>query len=80
MDRELQDYYENRFEMMGSKGWKDLIDDVQALHDSYDRVNSIASPDDFYFRKGQLDILQWILSLKAVSEQTYEELKNEETV
>lgn len=66
--------------MMGSNGWKDLIDDVQALHDSYDKVNSIASPDDFYFRKGQLDILQWILSLKAVSEQTYEELKNEETV
>lgn len=80
MDRELQDYYEDRFEMMGSKGWTDLIDDVQALHDSYDKVNSIASPDDFYFRKGQLDILQWILSLKAVSEQTYEELKNEETV
>lgn len=80
MDRELQDYYEDRFEMMGSKGWIDLIDDVQALHDSYDKVNSIASPDDFYFRKGQLDILQWILSLKAVSEQTYEELKNEETV
>lgn len=77
MDRELQDYYEDRFSMMGSKGWSDLIEDVQTLYDSYDKVNSIGSPDDFYFRKGQLDILQWILNLKAVSEQTYEELKNE---
>jgi hypothetical protein len=80
VDRELQDYYEDRFEMMGMKGWEDLIDDVQALYNSYDKVNSIGSPDDFYFRKGQLDILQWILNLKTVSEQTYEELKNETAV
>lgn len=80
MDKDLQEYYENRFDMMSTKGWAQLIEDVQALHDSYDKVNSITSPDDFYFRKGQLDILQWILSLKAVSEQTYEELKDEETV
>lgn len=77
MERELQEYYEDRFEMMGSKGWTDLIEDVQALYDNYNQVNSIGSPDDFYLRKGQLDILQWILNLKAVSEQTYEELKNE---
>ena len=80
MDRELQDYYEDRFEMMSKKGWTDFIEDVQNLFSSYDKVNSIGSPDDFYFRKGQLDILQWILNLKEVSEQTYEELKNEETV
>jgi hypothetical protein len=80
LDKDLQDYYENRFDMMSTKGWSDLVEDVQSLHDAYDKVNSITSPDDFYFRKGQLDILQWILSLKAVSEQTYEELKNEETV
>lgn len=80
MDRELQNYYEDRFEMMGSKGWTDLIEDVQKIYDSYNNVSSIGSPDDFYFRKGQLDVLQWILGLKAVSEQTYEELKNEEAV
>ncbi len=77
MDQDLQKYYEERFSMMGTIGWKDFIEDVQALFDSYDKVNSIGSPDDFYFRKGQLDILQWILNLKAVSEQTYEELQNE---
>jgi hypothetical protein len=80
VDRELQNYYEDRFEMMGSKGWTDLIEDVQKIYDSYNNVSSIGSPDDFYFRKGQLDVLQWILGLKAVSEQTYEELKNEEAV
>jgi hypothetical protein len=77
VDQDLQKYYEERFSMMGTIGWKDFIEDVQTLFDSYDKVNSIGSPDDFYFRKGQLDILQWILNLKAVSEQTYEELQNE---
>lgn len=77
MEQELQKYYEDRFEMMSSKGWADFIEDVQNLFDAYDKVNSIGSPDDFYFRKGQLDILQWILNLKGVSELSYEELKNE---
>lgn len=80
MDVDLQKYYEERFSTMSTQGWHDFIEDVQALYDSYDRVTSVASPDDFYFRKGQLDILNWILNLKAVSEQTYEELKNEEAV
>lgn len=80
MDQELQKYYEERFSMMSTQGWHDLLEDVQSLFDTYDKVNSISSPDDFYFRKGQLDILQWLLSLKAVSEQTYEELQNETAV
>lgn len=77
MDADLQKYYEERFSTMSTQGWHDFIEDVQTLFDSYDKVNSIGSPDDFYFRKGQLDILQWILNLKQVSEQTYEELQNE---
>lgn len=80
MDQELQQYYEERFSTMSTKGWNDFIEDVQTLHNSYNSVASIGSPDDFYFRKGQLDILQWILNLKAVSEQTYEELQNEKAV
>lgn len=80
MDRELQEYYEERFSTMSTKGWTDFIEDVQKIFDSYNNVASIGSPDDFYFRKGQLDVLQWILGLKQVSEQTYEELQNETAV
>jgi hypothetical protein len=29
MNRELQDYYENRFAMMSTQGWKDLVEDIQ---------------------------------------------------
>lgn len=80
MDRELQDYYENRFNTMSTKGWKDFIDDVQEVFNTYNKINSAETFEDFHKRKGQIDILQWILTLQQVSEQTYEDLKNEETV
>lgn len=60
---------------MATKGWIDFIEDVQTLYDSYNNVSTIETFEEFHKRKGQLDILQWILSLKDVSEQTYEDLQ-----
>ncbi len=80
MDKDLQEYYENRFSMMASEGWTNVIEDVQELFDVYNKINTADSFEEFHKRKGQLDILQWLLSLKQVSEQTYEELKNEEVI
>ena len=80
MDRELQDYYEERFNTMSTTGWKDFIEDTQNLFDTYNKINTADSFEDFHKRKGQIDILQWILTLRDVSEQAYEELKNEEAV
>jgi hypothetical protein len=80
MDRELQDYFENRFSTMATIGWKDFIEDTQALFDVYAQVDTVNSVEELYKRKGQLDILQWVLSLKSVSEQTYKELQDEEAV
>jgi hypothetical protein len=80
LDKDLQEYYENRFSMMASEGWTNVIEDVQELFDVYNKINTADSFEEFHKRKGQLDILQWLLSLKQVSEQTYEELKNEEVI
>ena len=80
MDKELQEYYENRFNMMATQGWVDLIEDVQDMFDSYNQINTADSLEELYKRKGQIDILQWLLTLKQVSEQSYEELENEEVI
>ena len=77
MDQELQRYYEDRSTTMATRGWRDFIDDVQDFYDAYNKVNTISTSEELYKRKGQLDILQWILSLKEVSEQTYEDLQQE---
>ncbi len=75
MNKELQEYYENRFSTMATVGWKEFIEDVQALFDSYNNITTVDTHEELHKRKGQLDILQWILTLKAVSEQAYEELQ-----
>lgn len=62
--------------MMATVGWKELMEDVQEMYDTYNKVTGLGETN-VEFRKGQLDILAWLLSLQSVSGQTYEELSNE---
>lgn len=77
MKPELQKYYEARFDMMASQGWKDLIEDIQAMATAYDKVERIKEVEDLYFTKGQLDILNWVINLQETSSEAYKELSNE---
>jgi hypothetical protein len=76
VNKELEEYYTARFDMMSSKGWVDLIDDLQKIAEvskNLDRCNSI---EDLYYAKGQLDILNFLFKLKETSESAFEELNN----
>jgi hypothetical protein len=75
VDEQLEKYYEERFSTMTTVGWKQFIEDVQVIFDSVNKVAPIQNEIDLFFRKGQLDILQWVLSLKESSEQAYEALQ-----
>ena len=77
MKPELQKYYEARFDMMASQGWKDLIEDIQVMATAYDKVERIKEVEDLYFTKGQLDILNWIITLQETSSEAYKELSDE---
>ena len=77
MDEKLQAYYEARFSMMATEGWKDLIEDAQVFFDGINKVSAIQNENDLFMKKGQLDVLQWLLSLKDISSQTYESLIND---
>jgi hypothetical protein len=79
MDQKLQRYYEDRFSMMATEGWKDLMEDAQLMFNSLNQVLPIQTETDLHLKRGQLDILQWILSLKAVSEESYEQLLSGDT-
>ena len=74
MDKELQKYYESRFEMMATDGWQDLVEDAQKMYNALNQVLPIQNEQELHLKRGQLDILNWILSLKNVSEQSYEQL------
>lgn len=74
MDKELQAYYEARFDMMASKGWRDLIEDLHKIEEVSRDLERCNSVEDLYYAKGQLDILNFIFKLKEASEDAYEEL------
>ena len=77
MDKELQNYYEEAFSMMSTKGWADLMDDILRIKNSYDTISSVTETHPLDFRRGQVDILNWLYGLKGSYEKTYDELTQE---
>ena len=77
LDPILQKYYENRLSMMGEPAWKDLMEDVEAMLQWTNDVASIQDEKTLHFRRGEISMMRWMLSLKETSENVYEDLKNE---
>ena len=79
MTPELQKYYEDRFRMMQTQGWKDLVEDVQKMRDYTDTLSGIDDLRKLGVRQGEVWQMDWLLNLERVSEETYEELQREES-
>jgi hypothetical protein len=79
MNHELQEYYENRFDLFSRQGWADLMEDVDNMLIPLNNVSTIADEKSLQFRKGEISILIWLKTLKGVSERAYEDL-NEKNV
>lgn len=79
MTPELQKYYEDRFTMMASQGWLDLMEDIDGMISSLNNIAVVNDEKDLQFKKGELSILNWLKTLRQLSEAAYEEL-NEKTV
>jgi len=78
LDKELQEYYEARFDMMSSKGWKDLLIDVEKMIEERNNLMATKSLEELNLRKGQLDVLYWIKTLKQLSEESWEQLNEKD--
>lgn len=75
--QELQKYYDNAFEMMATKGWSDFMEDIDRVKNSYDKLSSVTETHTLDFRRGQMDILNWLSGLKSSYEKTFEQIKEE---
>ena len=78
MTPELQKFYDSAFSMMATDGWQDLMEDVQKIANSYDKLSSVTETHPLDFRRGQLDILEWLYGLKGLYEKAWEELQVQE--
>ena len=77
MNKELQKYYEDRFGMMATQGWLDLVEDIELMIKSTDTVKGIDSEQQLWFKKGELSIMNWIKTLRESSSEVYEQLQDE---
>ena len=77
MDVILQKYYEDRLSMCSTDAWKELMVDVKKMLDATDTLSSVTESHSLDFRKGEVSMMRWMLNIAEVSEQAYEELKNE---
>lgn len=59
--------------MMSTKAWTQLIEDLSEMRQQYENIRT-CDKDTVEFRKGQVDILDYIIGLKDLSEKAYEEL------
>lgn len=78
MTPELQKYYEDRFSMMSTQGWLDLLDDIDNMATAVNNISTVSDEKDLQFKKGELSILTWLKTLKQVSEQAYEDLNEKD--
>ena len=60
-------------------GWIELIEDANKMFEALNNVSTIADEKSLQFRKGEISILTWLITLKEVSERAYEDL-NEKNV
>ena len=78
MNRELQDYYENRFAMMATPGWQNLLEDIDLMLSSTDTIRGVDTEQQLWFRKGEVSIMTWLKNLRESSTEVYEQLQKEE--
>jgi hypothetical protein len=78
MDIELQRHYEDKFEMMSTRGWLDFIEEMTAILETTNQLNTVKNEQELYLAKGEMNILSLIINWQAASEATWRDL-NENT-
>ena len=66
-------FLEDRLSMMETEGWRDLIQDLENLENSVRNIDTMTSEQDLWHAKGQLHIINFLLSLNTVTNLALEE-------
>ena len=78
MNKDLEIYFDNYFEMFRSEGWKQLLKDFQQNVTNINSVEQTTDSDNLHFRKGQLAILATIVNLENQMDNAHKNAMEEE--
>jgi len=73
-DDELQKHYDQIFAMYGTSGWARLQAQVEEMLTIHNSVADLATLEQLWFRKGQLDQMLWLQTHQSTHEAAYNEL------
>jgi hypothetical protein len=73
-DKELQEFYETRLDLLSHDGWNELVKDFENLRESVADINKCDDLSDLWFRRGQLAMIDYLINLKDATERAYEDV------
>ena len=79
MSKDDLEFYERRFDLFAQQGWTDLVEDFEQLKQNLSDLAQISTEQDLWYRKGQIEMINYLLQLKTLTEQAYEEAINEDS-
>lgn len=59
-----KEFFDCRFKLFEQDGWKDLVEELTQMSDSLNDVTSIDDEKSLYLTKGQLSILNMVITLE----------------
>jgi len=77
MDKATEKYYDDLQGMFMTDGWKELMKELSANALQINSVEAAKDNEDLHFRKGQLNILSFILNLESTVDHLQKEGSNE---
>lgn len=80
MDRKTEQWYNRYFDLFGTDGWKQLMEELEADFVTLNSLGSIQNNDELWFRKGQVEVISGLLNLSDVLERSFQEAQDAEDV
>lgn len=75
MDKETQEYFEDYFELFSTEGWKQFIEEIEDIIDTFS-IENIKDQDDLKTTQGQLQILNRIANFEDSIRNAYDQAED----
>ena len=78
IDQETEQYYNKYFDLFRTPGWKQLIEELKQNALVINSVEATKDQNDLYVRKGQLNVLAYLINFETTTNNNYEELTSDD--
>ena len=72
-DLEEQKFYESQIDMHATPGWRNFMSEAARIVLEYSDIKNVTPEHSVDFRRGQVDILNWIISQPELIAKCFEE-------